>query len=193
MASNAFERQPAHLHFLPLHSSFSPLWPGCRVKHNTQIALPESAVPPDSWTQRAHFCLYLLFLSVALKVINQLLKPSSWVLWGHFLLGLLWVWLFLSGWGCDLSLPAVPFMVFFSRLTPSIISGPCLPILWLPSQSLAYDLPRITSSQVWRPSLGPALSSSVLPGEVPGALGSVWPKQNSFSAPCWLRPFLALT
>ena len=77
MASNAFERQPAHLHFLPLHSSFSPLWPGCRVKHNTQIALPESAVPPDSWTQRAHFCLYLLFLSVALKVINQLLKPSS--------------------------------------------------------------------------------------------------------------------
>ena len=40
-------------------------------------ALPESAEPPESWTQRARFRLYLRFLSVALDVINQLLKPSS--------------------------------------------------------------------------------------------------------------------
>ena len=170
--------------FSPSSFIFQP--PVIRLPWQAQhsAALPESAVPPESWTQTARFRLYLRFLSVALNVINQLLKPSSSLaLMRSF-----------SSWSpVSLVVPPVPFIFFFSLLTLSIISGPCLPFSWLPSQSLADDLPRITSSQVWRPSPSPASWSSILLGDVPGALGSAWPKQNSFSTPCWFKPFLALT
>lgn len=63
--------------FSPSSFIFQP--PVIRLPRQAQhsAALPESAVPPESWTQTACFRLYLRFLSVALNVINQLLKPSS--------------------------------------------------------------------------------------------------------------------
>lgn len=149
------------------------------------------AVPtPDSWTHRAHFRLYLQFLSVALSVINPLLKASPsealhspFSPWSPTSPGCS-----LSGWGLRLSLPPVPFMIFlFSsdsfhhfRATSSISLASISVLGWW--------FARITSGQVWRPSPSPAFWSSVLLGGVRGALGSAW-RKRLFLCSCWFRPF----
>ena len=75
MASRLSE-DSQHIFIFPRPSIFQPpvIWLPGPAQHSA--ALPQSAAPPDSWTQRAHVRLYLRFLSVALSVINPLLKAS---------------------------------------------------------------------------------------------------------------------